>query len=199
MEKKRKRLTKEERKKQILEHTAKLVASKGFKSVSIRDIARSADINEALIYKHFSSKDELLIEMYKEFLNRKPKCPPIPTDENEFIQILSNLEDLILKKNMEEPNILKTILYVTLDEYKLPSEFNMNKEGTYLNWLNECINIGKKKWGFDNSILNEAYISLYMGSMIYFTLQSSITGIFNVEKDNINGSFTKMFIKALKK
>ena len=198
MERKRKRLSKGERRKQILEHTAKLVASKGFKSVSIRDIARSANINEALIYRHFSSKDELLIEMYKEFLSQKPECPPVPNSEIEFIQILSSLEDLILKKNIEEPNILKTDLYVALDEYMLPPEFNINKTGTYLNWLNECINKGKKEWGFDRNIANEVYISIYMGSIIYFSLQSSVTGIFNLEKDQINGSFTKMLIKTLK-
>ncbi len=198
MENKRKRLSKEERRQQILEHTSNLVAQKGFRAVSIRDIAKSADINESLIYRHFSSKDELLIAMYKEFLNKSPKFYQIPETESDFIQMLFKVEEAFLKQNMKNQNMLKTLLYVVLDEYPLPPEISMTNEGTFLNWLNKCIDKGKEEWGYDKNIINEVYISFFMGSMQYFVVQNSLSGVFNVKNKEFNGVFTKMLIKALK-
>ena len=197
--KEKKRLSGDERKKQILKHTADLVALKGFKSVSIRDIARAAGINESLIYKHFSSKDELLVAIYEEYLSRAPKYLHIPETEAEFIQMLSKFEESFLYQNMNAPNELRTLLYVILDEYDMPSAFSVHENGSFLNWLNTCISKGKDEWDFDKNVINEVYISLFMGSMIYFTLQNSISGIFNVKTEKIEGIFSRMLIKSLKK
>lgn len=196
---KRKRLTGEERKKQILKNALNLVALKGFKSISIRDIAKSADVNEALIYKHFPSKEALLTATIKEIINKSPKCPDnVPETEAEFIQIISRFEEFFIGLNMKEPNSLKTILYAVLEDYPMPSEFNRAKEGTFLNWLDKCILKGKNEWKFDKNIINEASISFFMGSLIYFILQTSVTGVFEVSSEKINGTFSKMFIKSLK-
>ena len=39
-------------------------AQKGFYGTSMRDIAKAADVSEALIYRHFSSKEALYKEIY---------------------------------------------------------------------------------------------------------------------------------------
>jgi AcrR family transcriptional regulator len=195
---KRKRLSKEERRKQIIEHASNLVAQKGFRSTSIRSIAKAADINEALIYQHFSSKDDLLIEIYKDFLNRSPKMHHVPETEEEFILMLSQIEEQFLEQNLKEPNNLKTLIYAALDGYDMPSEFSPDKKGSFLNWLNECLDKGKKEWRYDKNINNEIFISIFMGSIQYYIIQSSVTGVFDLENINFEGSFTQMFIKALK-
>ena len=200
MQNKKKRLTGEERKKQILNHAFKLVAQKGFKSVSIRDIAEAAQVNRALIYLHFPSKEAILTDVINEIIDHSPKCPiHIPETETEFLEILINFEGFFLNLNMNDPNSLKTILYAVLEGYPMPSEFNIAKEGTFLNWLNKCIEKGKKNWKFDEKIVNEVIISNFMGGLIYFILQTSVTESFKVDKEMINGSFSKYFIKTLKK
>lgn len=195
---KRKRLSKEERKKQIIEHASNLVSKKGFRAISIRNIAEAANINEALIYKHFSSKDDLLIEIYKNFLNRSPKMHHIPETEKEFIHMLTKIEDQFLNQNLKEPNYLKTLIYAALDGYEMPSEFSPDKEGSYLNWFNKSLDKGKKEWGYDKNINNEIFISIFMGSLQYFIIQGSVTGVFNLENIKFKGFFTEMFIKTLK-
>lgn len=195
---KRKRLSKEERRKQIIEHASNLVSQKGFRNISIRNIAEAADINEALIYKHFSSKDDLLIEIYKEFLSRSPRMHHVPETEEEFVKMLNQIEEQFMVQNLKEPNNMKTLIYAVLDGYEMPSDFNPDTEGSYLNWLNKCLNKGKNEWGYDKNIDNEVFISIFMGSMQYFIVQNSISGLFNMENKKFKGSFTKMFIKSLK-
>lgn len=199
MQKKRKRLTGEERKKQILNHAFNLVAKKGFKSITMRDIAKSAEINEALIYKHFPSKEVLLTDVIVEIINKSPKCPDyIPETENEFIKIISHFEKFFIKLNMKDPSSLKTILYAVLEGYPMPSEFNMAQEGTFLKWLDKSIKKGKKEWKFDKNGINEVSISLFMGGLIYFILQTTITESFKVDNNEIECSFSKLFIRSLK-
>lgn len=56
-------LTGEERKRSIIEAARPLFAERGFHGTSIREIARAADVSEALIYKHFPSKEALYEEL----------------------------------------------------------------------------------------------------------------------------------------
>jgi len=56
------RLTKEERRRQIIEAAARVFAEKGMLGTRTREIAEAAGVNEALLYKHFESKEELFAE-----------------------------------------------------------------------------------------------------------------------------------------
>jgi len=54
-----KRMTGQERSHQIVRVAAGLFARKGFKGTTTREIARKAGISEAVIFKHFSCKEDL--------------------------------------------------------------------------------------------------------------------------------------------
>lgn len=56
------RLTKEQRKAQILETATKLFVENGYHETKTKDIAQACGITEPVIYKHFGSKDELFLE-----------------------------------------------------------------------------------------------------------------------------------------
>ncbi len=56
------RLSGDERRHQIIEKAAEVFAKKGVMGTRTRDIAEVCNINEALIYRHFTSKDELYQE-----------------------------------------------------------------------------------------------------------------------------------------
>jgi len=56
-------LTGEERRRSIIKAARPLFAEKGFHGTSIREIAQAAEVSEALIYKHFPSKEALYDEL----------------------------------------------------------------------------------------------------------------------------------------
>ncbi len=76
---KRKRLTAEERKISILEATMRVVARLNYDSATIALIAKEARINQALIYNHYKSKQDLQLGMleyiYKTILQRYTSNP----------------------------------------------------------------------------------------------------------------------------
>lgn len=59
----RQRLACSERREQILEEAARLFAINGLDGTSMRDVAKACKVNEALLYKHFESKQDLYHEV----------------------------------------------------------------------------------------------------------------------------------------
>ncbi|MCW2771065.1 MAG: TetR/AcrR family transcriptional regulator [Aeromicrobium sp.] len=58
-----------ERKKEILEATRTLFDERGVRDAQIEDIARAVGINRAIIYRHFSGKEELFAETLVGYLH----------------------------------------------------------------------------------------------------------------------------------
>ncbi|MBK5253423.1 MAG: TetR/AcrR family transcriptional regulator [Peptostreptococcaceae bacterium] len=55
-------MKKEERREQILEAAMKLFVEKGYKGTTTLQIAKEAEITEVTLFRHFSSKQEILLE-----------------------------------------------------------------------------------------------------------------------------------------
>lgn len=55
-----------DRKIQILSAAQRLFAESSFRNTEVADIANAASVSKATIYKHFSSKDEILIKVVEE-------------------------------------------------------------------------------------------------------------------------------------
>ena len=66
----RKRLTAEERRAAILDSALAVFAERGYHASSIDDIARTGGVSKALIYEHFSSKQELYAELLEQHAGR---------------------------------------------------------------------------------------------------------------------------------
>ncbi|MDR7857033.1 TetR/AcrR family transcriptional regulator [Tissierella sp.] len=58
----RKRMSKEDRKEQIIESALKVFVEKGYNGTTTQEIAKAADITEVTLFRHFSSKQEIFME-----------------------------------------------------------------------------------------------------------------------------------------
>ena len=54
-------------KERILQRAIELFAVKGYSAVSVREITRSLGLNEASLYKHYASKEDLLLAIFERF------------------------------------------------------------------------------------------------------------------------------------
>jgi TetR/AcrR family transcriptional regulator len=53
------RVSGEERRRQIIEAATTLFSRKGFRGTTTREIARAVGVSEAMLFKHFATKEEL--------------------------------------------------------------------------------------------------------------------------------------------
>ena len=78
----KKRLSAEERRISIVESAMPVFVQKGFACTTTREIAEAAGVSEALLYKHFSSKDDIYREIldyccsnYEEYMDEVVHLP----------------------------------------------------------------------------------------------------------------------------
>lgn len=194
-----KRMTAAERRQQILRHAFSLIRDQGFKTVSVRDIAHAAHINEALIYKYFPTKKALLWAVTLEIIDRQPVHSVTPArDKEDFTNQLQGFVEFFLEKTLGDPSLPKIILYAVMENFPLPDEFNFQKEGTFLNWMYRSIEKGKAEWGFNRQVDTLVYMSLFMGGLIYFVLQTEVVKLFpNLESSNFENTYVGLFLKSL--
>ena len=62
-----KRLKADERRRQLLGIAKKMFSQHGFENTSTRSIAAAAGVTEAIVFRHFKSKEDL----YRQILDRK--------------------------------------------------------------------------------------------------------------------------------
>ena len=97
----RSRMSGVERRLAILNAAKPLFAKNGFNGTSIRQIAKAANVSEALLYKHFPSKEA----MYKEILNYVGEISSVTI--RELVQLEAKTETLVLLMYL----IVKMILF----------------------------------------------------------------------------------------
>ena len=194
-----KRMSAADRRQQILQHAFGLIREQGFKSVSVRDIARAAQVNEALIYRHFATKEDLLLAVVRETVNRQPVTTRyLPQDQEAFKNQLLEFVAFFMANAQKDPSILKIMLYAVMENYPLPDEFNYQKEGSFFNWLYRSIEKGKAEWNFNPNVDPLFSISSFMGGLIVFVLHTTVTHLFpNREYPNFASMYVGPFLKSL--
>lgn len=102
------RLTAADRRKQILAIAATLFARRGFAGVTIKDIADACSINQAMLYRHFPSKEMLYLGVVE--------------DKIEHLQIHAFLEQL--EPNLSIGELLKALAFHILSIGSRDPEIN---------------------------------------------------------------------------
>ncbi|MFN3871290.1 MAG: TetR/AcrR family transcriptional regulator [Aquificaceae bacterium] len=129
-------------KEKILEASLKLFSQRGIRETTIKDIAKEVGITEGAIYRHFESKEEIVLELFKihseDLYNRLVSAfREEPSYERAFYQTIS----AFLSFCFEKPSAFK---YLNLFHYLRPEDIGkfspMPKDA-----LLELIDIGINK------------------------------------------------------
>jgi AcrR family transcriptional regulator len=120
------RLSSSDRKKQILEVATELFARNGFDGVTTRQVADAAGITEAMVFRHFATKDDL----YWEVLSAKCASDDIKKRlaeklerDVEPIEIFTSIARDVLNRNLQDPAKSRLLLFSGLENHRLSQRF----------------------------------------------------------------------------
>jgi TetR/AcrR family transcriptional regulator len=122
------RLPAADRRQQLMLAATRLFAERGFAGTTTWEIANAAGVTEALIFKHFSRKEDL----YKAILEEKAReagteqwVTQLQTAESsgDDRQVLRRLMTLIMDHSRRDPEFLRLMLHAALDHRTLMREF----------------------------------------------------------------------------
>ena len=115
-----------DRREQILEAATQLFARQGFQGTTTKQISEQTGVTEALIFRHFASKDEL----YWAVIERKIKAAPPGEHMRERLsaggsdlEVLSGVATQILDRRAKDQTLSRLLLYSALENHRLSHRF----------------------------------------------------------------------------
>lgn len=125
-------MTGDARREQILQTAVNLFSQRGFKGTTTKEIALASGVSEAMVFRHFASKDEL----YGAILHSKGGQDGVhrfPWEGNEKLQqAMSDKDDFAvfynialdaLNKHQEDVAFMRLLFYSALEEHELADRF----------------------------------------------------------------------------
>jgi AcrR family transcriptional regulator len=120
------------RREQILQTAVNLFSQRGFKGTTTKEIAKAAGVSEAIIFRHFATKDEL----YGAILHSKSCRDGLhryPWESNELIQealrakddygVFYNLALQAMDNHRKDEGFMRLLFYSALEEHELAERF----------------------------------------------------------------------------
>jgi len=172
---KRKRMTGDERRQEIIRAAMHVFSRNGFSGATTRKIAERAGISEATIYSHFRSKKDLYAAIIDEKLQEgEPLYYPLVAMKNKdeprvFAAIVSNY----LRRHSEDTTFLRLLLFSALEGHELATMFIAGPVRKFFEFLAEYI--GKRTAeGVFREVNPEVAARSLLGMIHYFVLLREI-------------------------
>src|SRR6185295_19934728 len=141
-------LMKHDRRQDILAAAMDLFAKKGFRGTTTRDLATQAEVNEAIIFRHFNNKEELYsaILEFKAGENREARLEELDrlasiSDDENFFHTVARA---FLEKHEKDSTFLRLLLFSALEGHQLSDMFvaSMTARNPIANYIQKRIDEG---------------------------------------------------------
>jgi TetR/AcrR family transcriptional regulator len=198
------RETTRSRRQDILSAAEKLFSQKGYKSTTTKELAETAGVHEAVLFRYFTNKRELYRETVELKLARNrptaleqmEKCAKNRDDKGFFEALALGL----LTRFEEDPSIPRLILYSALEEHEPPEvvvERQLRVEQPTLDYITTRIREG----GFRKIDPHHAVVAL--GAMLFgYIVRQQIVGMAahkTHDRKKIAKSFVTIFLEGMQK
>ena len=125
----RRRMSAEDRKRQILRSAIESFAQKGFSGTKTRDIAAAAGVSEAILFRHFGTKEDLYhaildIKETREGMSQRIQDLEALAARRDDAALLGQLTAQTLRSFREDPAFHRLLLYAGLEGHLLASLFH---------------------------------------------------------------------------
>ncbi|KAB2834541.1 MAG: TetR/AcrR family transcriptional regulator [Candidatus Dadabacteria bacterium] len=187
----------------ILEAAIKLFSVKGFNGTTTKEIAEAAEVNEALIFRHFSTKRELYGAIIERKISEEPGIElPLEThrDSKDDRLVFTAIATHMFEKCGSDPSFMRLLHFSALEGHDLSDMFF----DTYVEYINmlisDYIETRIKEGEFKK--LNPLYSSkAFIGMIVNQIIVQELFG--EKKKNNTNQkelieTFVEIFLEGIK-
>ncbi|HKC71840.1 MAG TPA: TetR/AcrR family transcriptional regulator [Terriglobales bacterium] len=155
------------RRKQILTAATQLFSRQGFDGTTTREIARIAGVNEAIIFRHFTSKEELYWVVVSEQTTVRAECLHRHLLSSARTgNAVENVAEILLDKRQDDGAFIRLVLFSALRNAELSQKFVHNYLSESLDVISDYIRAGTKQgWlrNIDPVIGARAFVAMVAG------------------------------------
>jgi AcrR family transcriptional regulator len=120
------RLSSQDRREQILDAAMPLFARHGFNGTTTRLIAEKAGVNEAIIFRHFPSKQELywaIIDRKCRTAGRREMIREKLCSGASEMEIFTGIARVMLERTRKDQDVTRLLLFSSLERHELSERF----------------------------------------------------------------------------
>jgi len=120
------RLAAPDRKKQLIDIAMKLFSEQGFDGTSTREIAEAAGVNEAIIFRHFKTKEDLYWAVLADRVERRGRNRRIRElleSDGDFREVLVSIAEILLDRTADDAAVTRLLFYSALRNRDLSDRF----------------------------------------------------------------------------
>lgn len=202
------RMTGDKRREQILLTAFELFSKRGFNGTTTKDIARAAGVSEAMVFKHFATKDEL----YGALLDLKA-CGEdehhYPWEHNEPLiaamaakddyGVFYNFARQALEKHQTDISFMRMIFFSALEEHELADKFYVDFVGKIYEFLGEYVKKRQRDGAF-RKMNPKIVVRAFLGMLIHHSLNNVLWDkrrrILDISNDEAAKNFAEMILRG---
>jgi len=180
----RKRISAADRRGQILAVARQLFARQGFRGTTTRQIAEQASVNEAILFRHFRSKEAMYWAVLDDLMSQRNSSGNLkalmaerrhnikPQADEEFF---SAIAEGMLERARREPNLLRLFLFSALERHSLSQRFFRTYTTVYWDLLTKYIR-GRMRAGEFRKTNPLLAARSFIGMVGHYNMMNSLLG-----------------------
>lgn len=187
----------------IIEAAIRLFSEKGFNGTTTKEIAEAAEVNEALIFRHFSTKRDLYGAIIEKKISEEPGIEIVleaHRDSKDDRLVFSAIASRMFEKCGRDPSFMRLLHFSALEGHDLSDMFF----DTYVEFMNMLISdyIDTRIKDGEFKRLNPLYSSkAFIGMVVN---QIIVQELFGEKKKNrtdykeLTETFVEIFLEGIK-
>lgn len=202
------RMSGDERRTQILHVAIKLFSQNGFRGTTTKEIARVAGVSEAMVFRHFATKDEL----YHAILDHKA-CEGKNVDPLEAIrEAIAEKDDRkvfymmildALNKHEGDPEFMRLLFHSALEGHELAEIFIEQNIVPIYEFLSAYVTQRQSDGAIRRDIDPRVVVRALVGMMIHHALNNSLWDrkrrLLDISNEEAARNFAEILLQGVKK
>ena len=215
------RMAAEERRQQIVRVALRLFSERGFRGTTTKEIAHAAGVSEAIIFRHFATKEDL----YAAIIDYKAcagtgACPVAPEGEQpHFVEavcrpvgeamrrgddraVFESLALTMMEHHQKDPEFLRLLLYSALEGHQLAQIFWDKNVRVLYDFLGAYIRERQRSGAF-REVDPLVVVRAFAGAVTHHSLANNLWDrdparrILNIANDAAAREFTELILRGI--
>lgn len=199
------RMAGEERRLQLLRVAMKLFSHRGFRGTTTKEIAKAAGVSEAMVFRHFATKEDL----YSAILDHKAGAGGMK-DPRELVAdaikrqddraVFEGLANGLMSHHQNDTEFLRLLTHSALEEHQLADMFWETTVREMYNFLGSYIRERQRDGAFreiDTAIVVRSFIGMVIHHSLNNTLWDKTRRILNISNERAAKEFTNILLHGI--
>jgi TetR/AcrR family transcriptional regulator len=214
------RMCADDRRLQIVQVAMRLFSERGFRGTTTKEIAAAAGVSEAIIFRHFATKEDL----YTAIINYKgcagggegPAAPeaarPVveqicggvveAAEATDDLAVFQGVALSMLEHHRQEPEFLRLLMYLALENHTLAQVFWDSNVRVLYEFLGDYVRRRQREGAF-RGVEPNAAVRVFVGAVIHHSLVNLLwdknpsSRLLNVSDEEAARDFAEILLRGI--